>query len=130
MSTEIPRYMFSLDDKQVDFGSGSDDPDKVQLLYPSSSVTAARPSSLLLRCEALYDPLECHHVHSLVPGHHGADPTVSESFISGLERRKRQVVTEILDLLLEDAGRFQCVALCAGEVSAIGHFIRVTIEGD
>lgn len=130
--------MFSLEDNEVDFASGSDDPDKVQLLYPSSSVTAARGSSFLLSCEALYDPLHCHHVHvAWFQGSTKAEltrpykylTTVSESFI-GERRRRRQVATEILDLQLEDAGGFQCVALCAGEISAMGHFIRITFAGD
>lgn len=103
MNSETPRQTFCFRGNKIDFGSASDDPDKVQLLYPSSSVTAVRGSSLLLSCEAIYDPVQCHHMHvawlqgtTELTWPHKYITTVSESFESG--RRRSQVVTEILDL--------------------------------
>lgn len=129
--------MILFEGQKTDFASVSDDPDKVQLLYPSRRVTAARGSSLLLSCEALYHLEQCHHVHvawfqgtTELTRPHKYLTTVNESFVGESETKRRQVETEILDLQLEDAGRFQCVALCAGEVSAMGHFVSIFIAGD
>lgn len=112
--------------------------DKVELLYPKSSMKAARGSSVLLSCEAIYDPAQCEDVHvawfqgrTELTRPHKYITAVNESYISEPgKRRKRQVVTEILDLQPEDADRFQCKALCVGELSAMGHFIGITITGD
>lgn len=114
------------------------DSEKVELLYQSRSMKMARGSSALLNCEAVYDPVQCEDVH--VAWFQGTTEltrprkyitAVNESFHSEpVQRRRRQVETEILDLQPEDAARFQCKALCVGELTAMGHFISITITGD
>lgn len=99
---------------------------------------AARGSSVLLSCEAVYDPVQCKDVHvawfqdtTELTRPHKYITAVSESLISEpARRRRRQVVTEILDLQPEDADRFQCKALCLEEVSAVGHSITIKVTGD
>lgn len=101
-------------------------------------MSAARGSSVRLSCEAVYDPVRCEDVHvawfqdtSELTRPHKYMTVVSESLISEPgRRRRRQVVTEILDLQPEDADRFQCRALCREEVSAVGHAITIQVTGD
>lgn len=114
------------------------DSEKVDLLYPSSSMKVARGSSVLLSCDAIYDPAQCEDVHvawfqdaTELTMPHKYITAVNESLISGpVKKCRRQVVTEILNLQSKDADRFQCKALCVRELSAMGHFISITITGD
>lgn len=113
------------------------DSDKVELRYPKSSMKAARGSSVLLSCKAIYHPAQCEDVHvawfqgdTELNKPHKYITAVNESFSGPGKTRTRQVVTEILDLQSKDADRFQCKALCVREVAAMGHFISITITGD
>lgn len=109
--------------------------DIVELFYPQLTMRAARGSSVRLSCEARYDYKRCGEVHvswfqgdSELTNPQKHVTTVNETIASGTVRR-RQVVTEILDLQPEDSESFQCKASCNNEVTAMGHFIRLIVIG-
>ncbi len=54
--------------------------------------------------------------------------TVNETVYDG-NMRRRQVVTEILDLKPEDNDQYQCKAECESGDSAMGHFISIKVQG-
>lgn len=107
----------------------------VELFYPQTTLKAARGSSVRLSCEARYNVQRCEQVHVswFQDGSEMTDPqkhvtTVNETIVS-ITVRRRQVVTEILDLQPEDSESFQCKASCKGEDTAMGHFIRLMVIG-
>uniref|UniRef100_A0A3B4TBK2 Ig-like domain-containing protein n=1 Tax=Seriola dumerili TaxID=41447 RepID=A0A3B4TBK2_SERDU len=53
--------------------------------------------------------------------------TVNETQLDD-NMRRRQVVTEILNLTREDNGDFQCEAKCENGNSAMGHLITITVN--
>lgn len=100
-------------------------------------MTLSRGSTAKLSCDARYDFQRCGVVH-VVWCHEDhnklemTDPrryltTVSET-VDG-RMRLRRVVTEILELDLEDNGRFQCRAECESGDTAMGHFISIAVRG-
>ncbi|XP_070822669.1 uncharacterized protein [Chaetodon trifascialis] len=111
-----------------------EDHDTVQVIYPQQILSPVRGSSVKLSCEAHYDFHQCGVLH--VVWHQQSeltDPrkyltTVNETQISNSTMRRRQVVTEILDLTLEDSGTFQCKAECENKATAMGHFIWIKVR--
>ncbi|XP_071326532.1 uncharacterized protein [Trachinotus anak] len=118
--------------------SSAEDTDILVVRYQQKSMALARGSSVKLSCEANYDLEQCGLVHVVwchtsKQGAELTDPrkyltTVNETETAGSMRR-RQVVTEILQLTREDNGEFQCKAQCEKGASAMGHFIRLTVRG-
>uniref|UniRef100_A0A3Q1GL84 Ig-like domain-containing protein n=1 Tax=Acanthochromis polyacanthus TaxID=80966 RepID=A0A3Q1GL84_9TELE len=112
------------------------------VLYPQQILTPARGSSVKLSCETNYDYKKCGLLH--VVWHNTSsqnddkiteltDPkkyltAVNETVNEG-NRRRRQVVTEILNLRPKDNGRYQCQAKCNNGEEARGHFITITVRG-
>ncbi|XP_074509060.1 uncharacterized protein LOC141778597 [Sebastes fasciatus] len=98
-------------------------------------ITPARGSSVKLSCIALYDFKLCGSL--LRVGWYNltelTDPrkyftTVNET-VSDDNRRRRQVVTEILNLTPEDNGLYQCQARCDSGETSPGHYINITVQG-
>ncbi|KAG7231543.1 hypothetical protein INR49_011575 [Caranx melampygus] len=123
--------------------SVSQDNDEEPLVLTTQTgrhLTPIKGSSVKLSCQAKYDLTRCGHVHVVwknVKENAGTltDPrkylmTVSETELNSTMRR-RQVMTEILDLRMEDTGGYQCTAECEKGVKAseIGHIIRITVQG-
>ncbi|XP_076593232.1 uncharacterized protein LOC143324539 [Chaetodon auriga] len=112
-----------------------EDTDTVQVFYQQNTITPAIGSSVKLSCEAHYDFQQCGLLHVVwYQQSELIDPrkyftTVNETQISNSTMRRRQVVTEILDLTPEDSGQFQCKATCENKATAMGHFIWITVQG-
>lgn len=114
-----------------------DSEDNVKVFYPKENITPARGSSVKLSCEAHYNFVRCGllHVVWIVRDGEAAElinpkkyhTTVNETLSEGGMRR-RQVVTEILDLNPGDSNKYQCKALCETGGSAMGHFITITVQ--
>ena len=114
-------------------------PVTLEVIYPQRSFTLPPGSSVKLSCDTHYDfehcgllyVVWCHLSRGSVQL---TDPkkyltTVNETE-SGGGMRRRQVVTEILDLATEDNGQFQCKADCESGEAAMGHFITITVKGE
>ncbi|XP_039972720.1 uncharacterized protein zgc:174945 [Xiphias gladius] len=110
----------------------------LEVLYLQRTITPARGSSVKLSCDTHYDPEQCGLVH-VVWRHltkqnaELTDPnryltTVNETASDG-NMRRRQVVTEILELTTEDNGQYQCKAECESGETAMGHFIWIDVKG-
>ncbi|XP_051813259.1 uncharacterized protein zgc:174945 [Acanthochromis polyacanthus] len=124
------------------FLTSAEDIPVVEVLYPQQILTPARGSSVKLSCETNYDYKKCGLLH--VVWHNTSsqnddkiteltDPkkyltAVNETVNEG-NRRRRQVVTEILNLRPKDNGRYQCQAKCSNGEEARGHFITITVRG-
>lgn len=107
----------------------------VQVIYPSKTLHPARGSSVKLSCEVNYDFKECDLLYAgwglgtaKLTNPSKYFTTVNETD-SGGNMRRRQVVTEILDLTPNDNGRYQCVAVCNSLDDARGHYIWITVKG-
>ncbi|KAK5861705.1 hypothetical protein PBY51_017161 [Eleginops maclovinus] len=110
----------------------------IEVRYKEATLTTARGSSVQLSCEAVYDFEQCRQLH-VVWVRDGkkrvelTDPrrfftTVSET-VSEDGTRRRQVLTEILEVIPEDAGQFQCQAKCEDGEMAMGLFIWINVNG-
>ncbi|XP_037639662.1 uncharacterized protein zgc:174945 [Sebastes umbrosus] len=101
------------------------------------NITPARGSSVKLSCIALYD-FELYGSLLRVGWYNFTDyeltdprkyfTTVNET-VSDDNRRRRQVVTEILNLTPEDNGQYQCQARCDSGETSVGHYIQITVQG-
>ncbi|KAI9520181.1 hypothetical protein NQZ68_020080 [Dissostichus eleginoides] len=110
----------------------------LEVRYEGDTITTARGSSVQLSCDAIYDFEQCGllhvvWVHVMDQNEELTDPrrfftTVNET-LSEDTMRRRQVVTEILNVSPKDAGQFQCQAECEGEQTAMGLFIWINIKG-
>lgn len=122
------------------FVSSAQDKAPVEVRYLSQDITSPSGSSIKLTCNAHYYVELCGLLH--VAWYHITkqsaeltDPrryltTVNETAISDDNMRRRQVVTEILNLTAEDAGQFQCTAECEKESETVaGHYIWITVIG-
>ncbi|KAM9851587.1 uncharacterized protein ACBR49_004752 [Aulostomus maculatus] len=108
----------------------------LELTSPQRVFSPAWGSSVRLSCLADYDFQPCGWLHVTwgnisMPNVELTDPdkfitTVNET---GGDVRRRLVVTEILHLTPQDSGIFQCKAECEAGRSAIGHVIRVDVQG-
>ncbi|GAA6217191.1 uncharacterized protein zgc:174945 [Lates japonicus] len=117
--------------------SSAQDNATVWLNYPRRMITTHRGSSVKLSCDAIYNLKRCGLVHvewcnftkkcAKLTDSSRYFTTVNETAVDENTRR-RQVVTEILNVTTEDDGQFQCNAHCEGE-SALGHYIIVKVEG-
>uniref|UniRef100_A0A672FV83 Ig-like domain-containing protein n=1 Tax=Salarias fasciatus TaxID=181472 RepID=A0A672FV83_SALFA len=109
----------------------------VEVIYPQAAIHAPSGSSVPLSCEIRYDFQRCGLLHA---AWHKVDrestelrdprrylTTVNETQYGG-NMRRRQVVTEILEVRAADTGTFQCFAKCPDE-TAMGHFIRIRVQG-
>ncbi|CAN9514517.1 unnamed protein product [Ophioblennius macclurei] len=112
-------------------------PGTLDVFYPPAFISARAGSSVSLSCEIRYDFQQCGLLHA---AWRKSSPDVSElndpvRFFTavnesdfGANQRRRQVLTRILEVTAEDAGRFQCFAECPAE-TAMGHFITVRVDG-
>ena len=110
-------------------------PVTLEVLYQKRSITESSGSSIKLSCKANYDLEQCGLVHVAWTQKDTelTDPskyitTVNET-VSVTNMTLRQVETEVLDLTTDDAGEFQCKASCEKGDKAMGHFIRLKVEG-
>ncbi|KAI3361469.1 hypothetical protein L3Q82_012958 [Scortum barcoo] len=113
---------------------------QIKVFYPKENITPARGSSVKLSCEAHYDFAKCGLLHVVwivwEEQNQSAElinprkyhTTVNETVSEG-DMRRRQAVTEILDLNPEDNNRYQCKATCESGGSAMGHFITIKVQG-
>ncbi|XP_060905754.1 uncharacterized protein zgc:174945 [Labrus mixtus] len=111
--------------------------DKVtlELRYQRATLTPSRGSSVKLSCNAVYNSKLCGLLHVVwcQDSTELTEPrkyftTVNET-ISGRDMRRRQVVTEILDLTSKDSGRYQCTAKCAkSQEAAVGVTITIDVK--
>lgn len=111
--------------------------DTVEIWAKRRTIAAPRGSSIKLSCNATYYFDICDPVHIFWRLEESTEElknpkkyltTVSEMFSDG-GKRLRQVETEILNLSGEDSGRYQCVAYCGGEQSAVGRSSEVDVRG-
>lgn len=111
--------------------------DVVEVIYPQKTLNPARGSSVKLSCDAHYDFKQCGLLHvAWFQNDQNAEltqprkyhTTVNET-ISDQRMRRRQVVTEILNLTPEDSGEFQCRAECQLKDTAMGHLIIINVQG-
>ncbi|KAK9514397.1 hypothetical protein VZT92_027865 [Zoarces viviparus] len=119
--------------------SPQEDNDTVEVRYPQSSIAPARGSSVKLSCDAIYNVKLCGLLrvawYSL--NTQSAEPTkLTEpgkyfTTVNETEHnvRRRQVVTEIFDLMPKDDGQYQCTAECETGPTAMGHYISITVRG-
>uniref|UniRef100_A0A3B4Y1W3 Ig-like domain-containing protein n=1 Tax=Seriola lalandi dorsalis TaxID=1841481 RepID=A0A3B4Y1W3_SERLL len=108
----------------------------LEVLYKQKVMTPTRGETVKLSCEANYDLEKCGLVQ--VVWRHitkNADLTNPNKYLTTVNEtqlddnmRRRQVVTEILNLTIEDSGDFQCEAKCENGNSAMGHLITITVK--
>lgn len=111
--------------------------DSVEVLYPQRTFTERSGSSVKLFCQAQYEP-RCGQVHVLWTHLERNYPKLTdpEKYLTTVNEtvtvnnmRRRQVVTEILNLNKKDKGTYQCHAECTNGEKAIGHVITVNVKG-
>uniref|UniRef100_A0A0F8C2B8 Ig-like domain-containing protein n=1 Tax=Larimichthys crocea TaxID=215358 RepID=A0A0F8C2B8_LARCR len=109
--------------------------DAVEVIYTQKTLNPARGSSVKLSCDARYDFKQCGLLHvawfqneAELTQPRKYHTTVNET-ISDQRMRRRQVVTEILNLTPEDSGAFQCRAECQLKDTAMGHLIIINVQG-
>ncbi|TMS10883.1 hypothetical protein E3U43_019876 [Larimichthys crocea] len=115
--------------------SSAQDKDVVEVIYTQKTLNPARGSSVKLSCDARYDFKQCGLLHvawfqneAELTQPRKYHTTVNET-ISDQRMRRRQVVTEILNLTPEDSGEFQCRAECQLEDTGMGHLIIINVQG-
>ncbi|KAM6995261.1 uncharacterized protein LKV04_007486 [Tautogolabrus adspersus] len=108
----------------------------LELRYQRATLNPSRGSSVKLSCNAVYNFKLCGRLHVVWCKENSELMELSKYFttvnetISGGDMRRRQVVTEILDLTAEDSGRYQCTAECKeSEDTAVGLTIKVEVKG-
>lgn len=112
--------------------------DYLMVLYPQRTITPVIGSSVKLHCEAHYNLKKCGLVHVVWHKMNRqrtelTDPntyftTVNET-VTENNRRRRQVVTEIINVSKLDKGQYQCDAECETGEKAMGHFITIDVKG-
>ncbi|KAJ0066447.1 hypothetical protein NL108_013218 [Boleophthalmus pectinirostris] len=116
--------------------SSAEDQDPLQVLYGKSHFTSPPGSSVTLICQILYDSERCSQVHAVWFNQSESpliDPekylTIVNETIPKKHWRRRQVLTEILNLSSKDEGSYQCrgTAVCAKSETLMGHLITVTV---
>lgn len=112
----------------------------LEVRYPQKTFTPQRGSSVKLSCEAKYDYNRCGLLHvvwqnSSEYGRKSNELTDPKKYLTTVNEtvdednmRRRQIVTEILNLRPKDDGRYQCKAACDNGEEAMGHFITVRVR--